>query len=300
MKTMIKSKLSQLASIALIRYKSPYRSFIVGLIKRIYKKKQSYNELGAFVGYLSYKNASVKYFLNKDSFIENKILKDGIHSKYVLDEIMSNIIPDSIFIDVGANIGSISLPVATICKNTNVSVVSCESSSVIFKKLEKNILLNDINNVHPYECAVYSHNDGVVFHEQLADAKNQGLSSINQNEDIGEYVEKHVESITLDSLINSLNLNKRVSVVKIDVQGSEYQVLLGAKEVIEKDRPVVIFEHEDEYHNEPENVKHEIVSFFDAHGYSLFVLNPSTGSARFALNMKDYVNTNIVAFPIRP
>ena len=57
---------------------------------------------------------------------------------------------------------------------------------------------------------------------------------------------KKVSAIKIDNIKDSFE--SRVSVVKIDVQGAELKVLKGAIQVIEKDRPTIIFEHEDRYH----------------------------------------------------
>jgi FkbM family methyltransferase len=49
-----------------------------------------------------------------------------------------------------------------------------------------------------------------------------------------------VKTNTLDNLLPG---NYPISLIKIDVEGAEYQVLLGARNTIKKYKPIVVFEH---------------------------------------------------------
>ena len=90
---------------------------------------------------------------------------------------------------------------------------------------------------------------------------------------------------------------KKISVIKIDVQGVELEVLKGATNILKLDRPVIIFEHEDDYHDNPKQVKFETQQFFDEHHYDLFVLDSNLPNVRVKIDFKSYVNCNIVAYP---
>ena len=78
--------------------------------------------------------------------------------------------------------------------------------------------------------------------------------------------------IQLDTLDNQLKQHDRVDMIKIDVEGAELEVLKGAKKIIEKFHPIIVFEHglgaSDHYNTSPE----DILSFFDDHQYQLFTL----------------------------
>ena len=78
--------------------------------------------------------------------------------------------------------------------------------------------------------------------------------------------------IQLDTLDNQLKQHDRVDMIKIDVEGAELEVLKGAKKIIEKFHPIIVFEHglgaSDHYNTSPE----DILNFFDDHQYQLFTL----------------------------
>ena len=78
--------------------------------------------------------------------------------------------------------------------------------------------------------------------------------------------------IQLDTLDNQLKQHDRVDMIKIDVEGAELEVLRGAKKIIEKFHPIIVFEHglgaSDHYNTSPE----DILNFFDDHQYQLFTL----------------------------
>ena len=86
--------------------------------------------------------------------------------------------------------------------------------------------------------------------------------------------EEEIETIQiqLDTLDNQLRKHDRVDMIKIDVEGAELEVLNGAKKIIEKFHPIIVFEHglgaSDHYNTSPE----DILSFFDDHHYQLFTL----------------------------
>ena len=64
--------------------------------------------------------------------------------------------------------------------------------------------------------------------------------------------------IQLDTLDNQLKQHDRVDMIKIDVEGAELEVLRGAKKIIEKFHPIIVFEHglgaSDHYNTSPEDI----------------------------------------------
>ena len=62
-------------------------------------------------------------------------------------------------------------------------------------------------------------------------------------------------------------------------------------------RPVFIFEHEDEYHDNANNVKNKIIEIFDKNNYDLYALDSNLDGILVPIDLSVYVNANIVALP---
>ena len=106
------------------------------------------------------------------------------------------------------------------------------------------------------------------FHHVISNPANSGIKKRSYPKD--EKIDKiKIKTSTLDKeLINE----SRVDLIKIDVEGGEYGVLKGAKEVINKFHPVFIFEHglgaSDYYNTDPDDV----YELFDMSDYNIYTL----------------------------
>jgi FkbM family methyltransferase len=140
-------------------------------------------------------------FSIKEPFIEEEIsrLKDGF-----------------IFIDCGAHVGKYTLMAAGLDRGGKI--VAIEPESCNFDRLKYNILLNGLTNIILGRFAL-ANKDGRV---RLLIQTESGYHSIVK-------LSLHsvdVPSRTLDSIIQELETPK-VDLVKIDVEGAEYAVLIG-------------------------------------------------------------------------
>ena len=70
-----------------------------------------------------------------------------------------------------------------------------------------------------------------------------------------------IATLPLDSFLNCFT--KRISVIKIDVEGFEFFVLQGAKNLIDSYKPIIFIEIFDEKLN-------EIIEWFNIRNYGLF------------------------------
>jgi FkbM family methyltransferase len=139
------------------------------------------------------------------------------------DTILLHIPKKETFVDVGANIGVWSIAMLPHFKK----IISFEPSPVNRKCLEANT--QNRTEIRPF--AVGNENGKVLFKDSQ---KNCGDSKITQEAVKGTY---YVDIVKLDDQkINDCSL------IKIDVQGFELPVILGARNIIEKFRPWIIFE----------------------------------------------------------
>ena len=138
-----------------------------------------------------------------------------------------------VFLDIGAHIGKYTLIVAKKLGN-NGFVIAVEPEKSAYNFLLKNIKLNNLNNVIPLKLAAYSHDTTL----KLYHAPEPRETTIMKDYGIGYEI---VKARALDNVLKDLGV-KDVDLVKIDVEGSEYDVLKGMKEILGHSNPRVIIE----------------------------------------------------------
>ena len=124
------------------------------------------------------------------------------------------------FVDVGANVGYFSLLASKFL--TEGRVVAIEAHPSIFKKLEENIKLNAESDIEAIHRAA-SDRAGMlnIFH---AGSENEGATTTITNRFNDD--SSLVEASTLDALLTDIDISA-VKLIKIDVEGAEYEVLKG-------------------------------------------------------------------------
>lgn len=152
--------------------------------------------------------------------------------------------PGVVAIDCGANIGVHTVEWAKLMHDWG-EVISFEAQEKIYYALAGNIAINNCLNVTARLAAVGDH-CGEIEVPQLnylspASFGSLELQKTEQNENIGQQVDyantKPVPLVTIDSL----HL-KRLDFIKIDVEGMEEAVLMGAKESIQQFHPIMMIE----------------------------------------------------------
>jgi FkbM family methyltransferase len=230
-------------------------------------------------------------------FIESSIYVHGIWEGHV-SRLISGYLhqPGGLMIDVGANIGATSVPLARGFAPTEFCLF--EPHPEVFRTLSSNIALNGLCNVRAHNLAVSDSADLTIdFYAQKGSA-NMGLSSTRLNPDIEHYDCIKVRSVRLDDHFR--DYEGRISVIKIDTQGNELDVLESARAIVAKHRPVVVFEHEDEYfpdEAERNETKRRIARYFADLQYGLYAIGAGSGF-KPELNLgESYFHGEIVAVP---
>lgn len=201
--------------------------------------------------------------------IESKIYLEKVWEEH-LAKVMSLYLNglSGIFIDVGGNIGANTIPLAV--KYPHIEFYCYEPHPDIFARLKSNIKLNNLNNVEPSNFAISNVENKTTKFFAQKNIDNMGKSSLKLNSDIKDHVEISVPTIKIDSMfVDSVD---PILLIKIDTQGTEFQVLESAASTIEKFRPAIFFELEDRYYADEERIttKKALKEFFDSLKYSLF------------------------------
>lgn len=180
--------------------------------------------------------------------------------------------PEMTFIDVGANQGEYSLFAAR--RVTRGSVLAFEPMTHFFERLNFNIQLNRIKNIRPFKMGLSDRRGEVpIYFNGENDLNHEGLASLfTQNED-----DQNQEVVRLEVLddVSAQEGIERIDFIKIDVEGSEWAVLRGARRMLQQHRPALMVELNDETASRAGYTVDQMISWLDALGYKPFVIGKS-------------------------
>jgi FkbM family methyltransferase len=166
--------------------------------------------------------------------LEAALYCDGVYEEGTLDVMARVLRPGDVFIDVGANIGLMSLWAAT-CVGTQGQVYAFEPLPCLVQTLERNCQLNSIQNVVISQCAVAAVPGTYTIRENPQ--TNRGNASLIWHQDVGPGLT--IPATSLDEFVKDRGLLK-VRLVKIDVEGYELECLRGATRLIDSADPPIL------------------------------------------------------------
>jgi FkbM family methyltransferase len=194
-----------------------------------------------------------------DHGVELSLFETGTYEKGILDYIRKYFNEEGVFVDVGANIGLMSLFVSRYFPNATIHAFEAHPETV--EILMKNLALNTFSrsiSVHPYAL-------GAVRSKVVISADphaNRGGASI-----VRQGINAHeVDCFPLYEVLK----DTRIDLLKIDVEGYEFPVLEGAKDLIFKFKPIIILEISQE--REQIGDSNLIWDYLQETGYEVYVL----------------------------
>ena len=142
--------------------------------------------------------------------------------------------PDSVCVDVGANVGAITLALSSLCPDG--FIYAFEPATQSFGFLKRNLARNGVGNATAQRLA-------------LSDAGGEATLSYNREFAGGAFISDHVrdgvqETVrvgTIDHWAQQAGLD-RLDLIKVDVEGYEQKVLSGARATIKSFRPTLVVE----------------------------------------------------------
>lgn len=146
------------------------------------------------------------------------------------------------FVDIGAHIGYFSL-LASFLVGDKCQVFAFEAAKGTFDLLKKN--LDNCSNIQVFHHALTDSEKDLVFYEFPVLYSEYNTLHVAQFEKEAWFQkfqpEKNiVRGITLDALFEQLHLQN--TVIKIDTEGAEAEVIAGAKNILKHHNPVIIME----------------------------------------------------------
>lgn len=164
-------------------------------------------------------------------FKENGELEDPDTFKYI-KELTTTFSDNDTILDVGANTGMMSLAVQ------HGKVLAYECTPETYDILKNNAVINEWKRIIPVKSAVYSKKIPYILGYSTLESHGKkviwpGMNKIKVDENGTEL------TITLDddSVIENVKL------IKVDTEGCDLDVLIGAKNILKKYMPILITEH---------------------------------------------------------
>jgi FkbM family methyltransferase len=173
--------------------------------------------------------------------------------------------PGDTVIDVGANIGYFTL-LASRRIGASGTVFAFEPLPRTRDGLERNLQLNGVSNVLVRAEAASNVAGEATFYE--GPPTHRGTSSLRPLENASRRIR-----IRTDRLDDVLPEDCRINLVKIDVEGAEYQVLEGMDARIRRDRPDLVVEVTDEYLRVTGASAEQLCRWLFERGYRMFVID---------------------------
>jgi len=170
-----------------------------------------------------------------DTGVMASVVRSGEFEPHLV-EFFGRAVPEGgTVIDIGANIGVHTLALSRIVGGGRV--VAVEPAPANLRHLEWNIAANDCSNV---TVAAVGLSDEPGQAELNFSSTHPGGAFLADT-DVHDQEAFHIELSTLDAIADELGIDQ-LDLVKIDVEGSEPQVLEGGRRVLTTHRPVVIME----------------------------------------------------------
>jgi FkbM family methyltransferase len=172
--------------------------------------------------------------INANEHQGKMIFWDGAYERdtsWIINHFLKS--PDSVAVDIGANIGAYTLMLAEVC----CSVHSVEPHPDFRHRLEKNIKLNNLNSVSVYPLAISSHVGERILYSPPPSMSNKSASLSDSNPELENKIK--VNAITLESFLSSFN---KLDFLKIDADGSDADIILSGILELNRLKPVIYFE----------------------------------------------------------
>jgi FkbM family methyltransferase len=201
---------------------------------------------------------------SKDAGVELSLFQTGTYEKGTLYFIASCLNRDDCFIDIGANSGLMSI-FASQCVGNSGKILAFEAHPETHELLQENIQLNHIENIDTFNFALGNETGKATIYDNW-NVNRGGASLVIHSENSTGF---EVDVKTLDEVIQN---DFQPKMIKIDVEGFEFQVLKGATNTIKNCKPILIIEFSVSRENQYDPF--EMIDFIESFGfYEIFKLS---------------------------
>lgn len=171
----------------------------------------------------------------KDQGVENVVYYTGTYERGTMDLLSCLLKPGDCFVDVGANIGLMTVHAARIV-GMGGHVYAFEPNIETHRLLQQNIKLNDLRCVELSTKALGAASSAGVLYDRWESSRGSASMVSDGKESTGL-------PVVISTLDIEIQAGQRVDLLKMDIEGYELEALKGAQRLLSaKDAPMLIVE----------------------------------------------------------
>lgn len=195
------------------------------------------------------------------------VVKDGTVEKEETVALMKIVRSSNVVFDIGANFGWYTTLFSKLVGELG-EVHSFEPTPLAFDELKINVEVNRLNNAM-INCMALGDRKG---EEKIYYPVHYGTSmaSLLPNPERGEHWEYNCKLSTLDEYVKEHDI-KKVDLIKLDVEGAERNVIIGAKRTIDTHKPIIMLEVCQIHINLFGYTPHDLFEMLGCYNYRFFI-----------------------------
>ena len=229
------------------------------------KARRFTRDYPAIVSKFNLEKEGVVEFANWDNPLVSKIELN----QEIIDFFRQYIKEGDLVIDIGANTGDTTVPMAIAAGKTGIAL-GFDPNPYVYKILEANANLNkDRTNIKAYPCAISTEPNEYYFISSEASFANGGISLTKESYH-GKFISpEKIKGVNLATLLQEEYADKldNFSFLKIDTEGYDKEIIKSVHDLIAKYKPILVAES---FGKSKDEDKMELFEVIDQHGYDIF------------------------------
>jgi FkbM family methyltransferase len=203
--------------------------------------------------------------LREDASHYGDVLETGVSWAYETRYLKPYLAPGDVVVDVGANYGYTTCYFASVCGPTG-HVLALEPEPDTRALLEHNVRTSGHQNVEIVPAAAGASNGSISLWRSATNFANHALNA-GLVPNVRDSVQ--VDVVTLDELCATRLGERPPTVLKIDVEGWEWDVLQGSRQVLDRARPTIWLEYWPDGIRANGHEPGDVLDLFDEYGYAV-------------------------------
>ena len=178
----------------------------------------------------------------------------------------------STIIDVGANVGLLTKEFA-LAHNRNINVIAFEPGDYCLSILRS--VVGNLDNVEIVEAGVGEEDTTNTLKTPVKNAGSMGIGLSQIGGELErEHVSQEVKVMKLDTFYRK-NKGLKIGLLKVDVEGGEFNVVKGANDLIEEHKPIWYMEIEERWTDKYGYKPVDLFNYMFERGYSAYSVSLS-------------------------